>query len=261
VTEPGAHGGTLAALGAVDLVVTARGSTFTHGQRSTSGPGDPWFDGNDPRGIDVGLLTTDTIAITSVTSHVDDPDPSRPGKALFSRDCPAYRLDVDGTELWVLVNHLKSQSFTSGDPDPLRTRQASRVRAIYDQLRNQGIELIAVVGDLNKGPTTDQPPQHPTLEDLLGPQSPLVDTHSLDVFDPGPRPGTFQSCGARNRIDYILTSPELADLVTAGGINRKGLWGTPTNKKPPTDWTVFPPITHPHHAASDHAAIWIDINL
>jgi endonuclease/exonuclease/phosphatase family metal-dependent hydrolase len=219
------------------------------------------IDGNDPRGIDVGLLTTDPIEILSVTSHVDTPDPARPGKPLFSRDCPAYQLRVNGTELWVLINHLKSQSFTSGNPDPLRTRQSSQVRTIYDQLHVNGAPFIAVVGDFNKGPTTDQPPKHPTLEPLLGAGSPLIDTHELPVFDPGRRPGTFQSCGTRNRLDYILTSPELAQLVTGGGINRSGLWGTPTNKKPPTEWTVFPPITQARHAASDHAAIWVDINL
>ena len=219
------------------------------------------IDSNDERGIDVGLLTADHIGIRAVTSHVDIPDPDRPGETLFSRDCPTYRLDVAGTELWVLVNHLKSQSFTFGNPDPLRTRQANQVRTIYDQLRNDGVELIAVIGDLNKGPTNTTPPQHPTLEALLGPDSPLIDTHSLDVFDAGPRPGTFQSCGVRNRLDYILASPELADLVTAGGINRKGLWGNPKNKNPPADWDIFPPITGSVHAASDHAAVWIDINL
>jgi hypothetical protein len=120
--------------------------------------------------------------------------------------------------MWVLVNHLKSQSFTFGDPDPLRTRQATQVRAIYDQLKAAGADLIAIVGDFNKGPTTDVPPQHPTLEALLGPQSPLFDTQELPVFDPGPRPGTFQACGVRQRLDYILVSPELADLVSAGGM-------------------------------------------
>ena len=220
------------------------------------------IDGNDERGIDVGLLTRAGIDIVSVTSHVDTPDPGRPGQALFSRDCPVFRLHVHGSELWVLVNHLKSQSFTSGNPDPLRRRQAKELRSIYDALRAEGAELIAVVGDLNKGPTTSAPPQHPTLEPLVDPAtSPLVDTHGLAVFDPGARPGTFQACGVSQRLDYILVSPELAALVTAGGINRKGLWGNPKNKKPPKDWDIFPPITAGVHAASDHAAAWIDVDL
>lgn len=97
------------------------------------------IDGNDRRGIDVGLLTSVAVEMTSVTSHVDDPDPARPGETLFSRDCPVHRLKVGNHELWVLVNHLKSQSFTFGSPDPLRTRQTERVRAIYDELRAEGV--------------------------------------------------------------------------------------------------------------------------
>ena len=47
--------------------------------------------------------------------------------------------------------------------------------------------------------------------------------------------------------------------MTGGHIERRGLWGTPTNKNPPEDWDVFPEITAARHAASDHAAVVIDI--
>jgi endonuclease/exonuclease/phosphatase family metal-dependent hydrolase len=219
-------------------------------------------DGNDPRGIDIGLFCNVAIEVASIRSHVDVADPATPGRPLFSRDCPVYQLRLPGgAELWVLLNHLKSQSFTSGNPDPLRSRQSAAVRAIYDRLRDDGAELVAVMGDFNKGPTNDQPPQHPTLEPLLGPGSPLVDATTLPGFDPGPRPGTFQSCSLRNRLDYILLSPQLADAFSAGEIFRKGLWGTPTNKNPPTAWTVFPEITKSVHAASDHAAVRVDFDL
>jgi hypothetical protein len=111
-------------------------------------------DGNDPRGIDVGLFTTTTtVDVVWVRSNVDVPHPDDPGRLLFSRDCPIYHLRAPGgADLYVLLNHLKSQSFAGGNPDPLRTRQAEGVRKIYDQLRAEGAELIAVLGDLNKGP-------------------------------------------------------------------------------------------------------------
>ncbi|MFD0203770.1 MULTISPECIES: endonuclease/exonuclease/phosphatase family protein [Saccharothrix] len=120
-------------------------------------------DGNDPRGIDVGLMTTARVTIESVRSHVDDPDPqSETGRALFSRDCPVYQLRLPGRrELFLLLNHFKSQSFSSGDPDPLRRRQATRVREIYDQLRADGADLVAVLGDLNKAPPTTPHPNTP----------------------------------------------------------------------------------------------------
>jgi len=75
------------------------------------------------------------------------------------------------------------------------------------------------------------------------------------------RPGTFQSCTLDNRLDYILLSPELAETVTDGGVFRKGVWGTPTNIKPPSRWTIYPEITSSRQAASDHAAVWIDLDL
>jgi len=228
------------------------------------------IDGNDLRGIDVGLLCTDGIDITSIRSHVDTRDPTRPQRRLFSRDCPIYRLRLPaGDDLYVLPNHLKSQSFASGNPDPLRTRQSTEVRAIYDRLRADGARYIAVLGDFNKGPDRDDPTKHPTLEPLLGPDSPLVSVYDLNTCSQlygdkdthRERPGTFQSCTLDNRLDYILLSPELAETVTDGGVFRKGVWGTPTNIKPPSRWTIYPEITSSRHAASDHAAVWIDIDL
>ncbi|GAA3292989.1 endonuclease/exonuclease/phosphatase family protein [Dactylosporangium vinaceum] len=227
-------------------------------------------DGNDPRGIDVGLLCTDVVDIDWVRSHVDVPDPAVPGKRLFSRDCPLYKLRLPGgQDLYLLLNHLKSQSFASGDPDPLRTRQSTEVRAIYDRLRAQGAQYVAVLGDFNKGPDRTDPKRHPTLEALLGAGSPLVSCFDLDafgeLFDPKDadreRPGTFQSCTISNRLDYILLSPELAAKVTGGGVFRKGLWGSPANKTPPKLWSVYPEITAAKHAASDHAAVWVDLDL
>jgi hypothetical protein len=39
------------------------------------------------------------------------------------------------------------------------------------------------------------------------------------------------------------------------------LWGGPTNINPPAQWAIYPDITAPEQAASDHAAIYVDINL
>jgi hypothetical protein len=69
-------------------------------------------DGNDPRGSDVGLFTTAALDVAWVRRHVDDPHPNDPTRALFSRDCPVYHLRTPaGSDLFVVLNHLKSQSF------------------------------------------------------------------------------------------------------------------------------------------------------
>lgn len=227
-------------------------------------------DGNDPRGIDVGLFATTAVDVMWVRSHVDDPHPGDPTRTLFSRDCPVYHLRLPGgAEVFVLLNHLKSQSFAGGNPDRLRRMQAKRVREIYDGLRAEGAELIAVLGDLNKGPDKANPAHHPTLEALLDPGTPLVNAYGLAAFSQlfgdkdtaRERPGSFQSCTLQNRLDYILLSPELAEKVTDGGVFRKGLWGPPKNKTKPKLWTVYPEISASRHAASDHAAVWVDLDL
>ena len=220
-------------------------------------------DGNDPRGIDVGLFCDGTAEVTWIRSHIDVPDPATPRRPLFSRDCPVYQLALpgNGQPLYLLLNHLKSQSFSSGDPDPLRSRQSKQVRAIYDDLVAEGAKFVAVLGDLNKGPDRFDPNVHPTLEPLLGEGTPLVDAYGLAEFDVGNRPGSFQSCSITNRLDYILLSPELARKVKRGGVFRKGLWGNPRNVNPPDQWYVYPEITSARHAASDHAAVWVDVDL
>ena len=226
-------------------------------------------DGNDPRGIDVGLFATAAVEPLWVRSNVDVPDPAAAdGRPLFSRDCPVHHLRLPGgAELYLLLNHLKSQSFSSGDPDPLRSRQSAAVRDIYLALRAGGARHVAVLGDFNKGPAADG--SHPTLEPLFDPATGLVDAYGLPAFsqlhDPldtaRERPGTFQSCTLRNRLDYMLLSPELAATVTDGGVFRRGLWGPPANVNPPRLWSVYPEIASARHAASDHAAVWLDLDL
>jgi hypothetical protein len=71
-----------------------------------------------------------------------------------------------------------------------------------------------VLGDLNEGPTVLGQPA-PNLARLVDPNGPLVEVYALSTFDPGPRPGTFQSCGIRNRLDYILV-PSVSASGEAG---------------------------------------------
>lgn len=227
-------------------------------------------DGNDPRGIDVGLLCNNSIGIDWVRSHADDPDPADKKHHLFSRDCPVYHLRLpSGDDLYLLLNHLKSQGRTNGDPTALRRRQAEQVLKVYNQLREEGAKYVAVVGDLNIGPAANHPTDPPpSLEALLGKDSPLIDAYNLQQFSgiydqrdtKHGHPGTFKSCTLPNRFDYILLSPELAKKVTEGGIFRKGLWGDPKGPKS-TFWETYDDIKEPIQGASDHAAVWIDLSL
>jgi len=217
------------------------------------------IDGNDTRGIDVGIMTSAQVEILGSRSNVDTPDPGAAGELLFSRDCAEYECRLpSGATVWLLLNHFKSQS--GGGGGDKRRRQAQGVRDVVDDLITGGATNVIVMGDLNKGPEA-LGQSAADLAPLYGPNSPLEDAYSLPAFDAGPRPGTWQSCSIRNRLDYVFISHALAALVTGGGIERRGLWGTSTNVNPPQDWAVYPEVTSVHQSASDHAAIFVDINI
>lgn len=209
-------------------------------------------DGNDDRGIDVGLMTKTGFDIVEVRSHVDDEDQSGP---VFSRDCADYRVDIPGNgTLHVVVNHFKSQS---GGGGAKRARQAKRLREIVNELVAAG-ERAVVLGDFNEGQADEATPAV-NFAPLFDPQGPLVACYSLPGFDVGARPGTFDSCGIRNRLDYIFVTRDLVPAVKGGGLFRKGLWGSRSTR--PTDWAAFAEMTNGNQQASDHAAVFLDLRL
>jgi endonuclease/exonuclease/phosphatase family metal-dependent hydrolase len=206
------------------------------------------IDGNDDRGIDVGLYTRQGFDIASMCSHVDDVDPK--GR-VFSRDCAQYEIRTpSGKLVHVLVNHFKSKGFGNAqDSNERRRRQAVRVKEIYNALR-QNHELVAVLGDLNDTP--DSAPLAPMMT-----ETDMKDVSEHANFVSDGRPGTYKNGTAGNKIDYVLLSPALFAKVTSGGIFRKGVWGG-------TNGTLFPhypEITKEAEAASDHAAIWAEIAI
>ena len=208
------------------------------------------IDGNDTRGIDVGLMAKPGYKIGWMRSHVDDRGPS--GTHVFSRDCPEFGIWTPGGQtVWVLVNHFKSRGYgTQAANDARRWQQAETVRTIYERLKKEGADYICVQGDFNDTPDAD------TLAPLLR-DTDLRDISTHPKFDDGGRPGTFQGCHATDKIDYILMSPKLFERMSQGGIWRRGVWGG----KNGTLWPIYPEIADASQASSDHAAIWCDIEF
>lgn len=208
------------------------------------------IDGNDDRGIDVGIMTKQQFVINSIVTHVDDVIGQ---EKIFSRDCPEYEIGTpNGNKLLVLINHLKSKGYgSSAQSNAKRERQAKRVREIYDDRIGKGWDYIAIVGDFN-----DTPASNP-LQPLLGNGSDLIDVTQHSTFVGDSRPGTFANGTASEKIDYILMSPKLANKAQKGGIERRGVWGGVNG----TLFPHFPEITKATEAASDHAALWVDINI
>lgn len=208
------------------------------------------IDGNDDRGIDVGVMTQQRFPIVSIRSHVDDTDAE--GR-IFSRDCAEYEVALPGKRsLWLLVNHFKSKGFgKQADNDALRTRQARRVRALYKAHLAQGHKLVAVMGDFNDTPDSA------ALAPLLGGRGAPRDISAFAGFADGGRPGTLDNSTAALKVDYILLSPALFGAVQAAGIERRGMWGGVNG----TLWPHFAEVASAKDAASDHAALWVELRL
>lgn len=204
------------------------------------------IDGNDTRGIDVGILVRGPYNIKQITSHVDDKDS---GGLIFSRDCAEYLVTGEsGEQVLVLVNHFKSKGYGSQDSsDAKRKRQAERVLQIYQQRLREGYKYIAIVGDFNDTPESE------ALTGLL--VDGLVDIMQHPKFKGDRRPGTYGNGSKSGKIDYLLMSPELAAKVVTGSVERRGVWGG----KDGTLFPHFPEIQKPEDAASDHAALWVEL--
>lgn len=209
-------------------------------------------DGNDERGIDVGILTGHGFEIESIRSNVDLEDEIG---TVFSRDCPQYEIQTpNGTIIHVLLNHFKSQS---GGGSQKRQRQAASVRNIVNDLVDHGKHVI-VLGDFNEGPTAGN--SHAiNLTALYDNNSSLVDCYSLQTFEIGNRLGSFDACGLSNRLDYIFISQSLVPSFIGGEVFRKGLWGSRMTR--PTAWTTYQEITQSSEQASDHSLLFIDLNI
>ncbi|MEU4194183.1 endonuclease/exonuclease/phosphatase family protein [Kribbella sp. NPDC026611] len=207
-------------------------------------------DGNDDRGIDVGILLRNSNPLADMRSHVFDVDAQG---VVFSRDCCEYHVDTPSGKLVILMNHFKSKGYsTPGDPigAKRRERQATRVAEIYNDLQASGVDRIVVMGDFNDDPAST------ALVPLLG-KTDLRDISTHPNFEFGPRKGTFGSGNEKDKIDYILLSPALFAKATGGAVFRKGVWRGPRTKNP---WEIYPTLTADVHAASDHAAIYADLD-
>jgi len=201
------------------------------------------IDGNDTRGIDVGLLSR--YPIEEIRSHVDD----REGKSLiFSRDCPEYRVVLPGgRSLFVLCNHLKSQGYgTEAENNARRLKQSKRVAEIlkrYDLSK----DLVVVAGDLNADPDG---PNKGSLAPLISHRG-LVDVVKAHL-PPADQWAYFYQ-NKKQRLDYIFCSKPLAAGVQSVAIERRGMWSlgkaTGGAQKP------FPTVTSEANQASDHGAI------
>ena len=208
------------------------------------------IDGNDTRGIDVGIMTRAGYTIGAMRSHIHDLGEDK--KPIFDRDCPEYCITTpSGENIWIIPNHFKSK-FGGNNPAARTKRMAQSGRAaeIYQSLIASGENNVVVLGDFNDTPGSDE--LAPLLKD-----TDLKDVSDHPVFDTGEFSGrgTFGLGNDKDKIDYILLSPNLFDRITACGLFRMGAWPG----KSPRRWSVYPELKEEVHVASDHHLIWCEV--
>ncbi len=225
------------------------------------------IEGNDERGIDVGVLSKHPIvSLRSNASSVDPMEKTRRDGAtprLFNRDCleAVIELPAGKGRMSVLVTHLKSKRGSAEmelDTDPNRIRQSVEIARIGRERHAKGGKpyRVAVVGDLNETP--DRAGANGAA--LGGRQSSidalLVDCGLVNIVRDTVGPQySFTHVDERGgqvskgQIDYILISHDLKTAAVSCGIDRSGqaLWGP---NAPPRS-----------AAASDHAALFVDFDL
>jgi endonuclease/exonuclease/phosphatase family metal-dependent hydrolase len=206
------------------------------------------IDGNDPRGIDVGLYSN--FPITNIRTHIYD----RSGSSkIFSRDCPEYEVALPGGKsLTVLPNHLKSKGY--GEPaasNAKRKRQAERIAELLQDY-DLSTDYVVVAGDLN-----DTPGSAP-LAPLLGVPG-LSDVLELQFGNTPADRWTYWFRGSGNQIDYLLISDALKAKFRSAGLERRGIYNVDNH----TGGAIVPfaGVTSSSTAASDHAAVFADFDL
>ncbi len=180
------------------------------------------IDGNDPRLIDVAVLSK--LPITRMRSHQHLLDPETRTSTLFSRDCLEVDVELpEGSSLTLFVNHFKSMVGGRDKTHSKRVRQAQAVRELITARfgSDPGEHPFAILGDFNDYLEEDE--QGTTsLAELVGWEAVENVVERLPEEE---RWTHFWSKGrAYRQLDYLLLSRSLAEAnPRIPEIMRKGM--------------------------------------
>jgi endonuclease/exonuclease/phosphatase family metal-dependent hydrolase len=169
------------------------------------------FEGNDRRGIDVGLLSRVPIGDVTSHRHLAFPGPHTP-KQRFNRDLLAATIVPpvgEPFEVWVV--HLKSNAGGREEAEPIRLAEAREVRRLLDrELMQDSNARIIVTGDFN------DTPQSQTLTTIVGASTGALWSVNSEIADPSVV--TYNEGEYRSVIDFILCTPAMRARYVPGSL-------------------------------------------
>ena len=210
------------------------------------------LDGNDRRGIDVGIYSK--FPLGGVWTHMFD---GTSASKIFSRDCPEYEVYLpNGQPVYVLCNHLKSKGY--GDAATSDARRKSQATAIAEILKHYDLrkDYVVVAGDLNDTP--DSAPLKPLMDVRY-----LYDVLALQCPNDYKKRWTYHY-RSFEQIDYVLVSKPLKDRFVKAGVERRGIYNLKSltsNDPEIDDEEQYDSVTHWTNAASDHGAVWAEFRF
>ncbi len=167
------------------------------------------FEGNDTRGIDVGLISRIAVGKVESNRHVTFPGLDGSSRR-FNRDVLEVTLlpkDAPPLEVWVV--HLKSNAGGREEAEPIRIPEAQQVRRMLDEeLADDPDARIIVAGDFNDTWESE------TIKTIVGPSEGALWSAGSESQDPALV--TYNRGEFRTVIDFLLCSPAMARQFVKG---------------------------------------------
>ncbi|WP_445151667.1 endonuclease/exonuclease/phosphatase family protein [Baekduia sp. Peel2402] len=216
------------------------------------------IDGNDPRLIDVVVISKLPIVAVRSNQHLKTPGNAR--SELFSRDCLEVTIETPGGgQLLLFVQHFKSMVGGRAQTHQRRLVQATAVKQIVTQRLGPqpGDQPFAVLGDFNDYLDADDDGTTTAIDDLVG----WDQVENVVTRRPAGDQWTHyynKGAGEYRQLDYLLLSSSLAKASPAvPDIMRKGMPLRAAKYTGPR----FDSIGQDRPKASDHCPVVMDVEM
>ncbi|MGI0105891.1 hypothetical protein [Salinimicrobium sp. WS361] len=216
-----------------------------------------FISGNTDLGQDLGLLTRPGYSIGSARSHHSIQRENN--EPLFERSLLEYEVfSPAGERITIISAHLTDDHLIKEESDRKRAEQSQYIASQYERLLTEGQQNIVVCGTFNapsycyslssliRDTSLKEISRHPKFT-VVADQGRDSGYHSLGAYGKG--------INLKQR-DYLLLSPVLFNRIISAGMNRKGVW--PQRK---SQWPIYPQIKRLEDAASEHPALWVDLDI